>query len=123
MPLVPITVVEVDPFAATARRAGLGEAERIALVEFLAHNPEAGDLIKGTGGLRKLRWARAGEGKRGGFRAIYYFFTSEVPIYLLAVYAKSQQIDLSAEQKRRLTALAEELKACARIVIRARLRP
>jgi hypothetical protein len=52
---VPITVAEVDPFAATADRAGLAEEERNAVVDFVARNPEAGDLIPGTGGLRKLR--------------------------------------------------------------------
>jgi hypothetical protein len=120
MPVVPITVAEVDPFDATARRAGLSDAERTELVEFLALNPEEGDVIQGTGGLRKLRWARTGKGKRGGYRAIYYFFTEEVPIYLLAVYAKNQQVDLNTQQKARLTELAEELKANARKVVRLR---
>lgn len=123
MPFVPITVAEVDPFDATARRAGVSDDERAELIQFLAANPEAGDLIQGTGGLRKLRWARTGKGKRGGYRAIYYFFTSEVPIYLLAIYAKNQQVDLSAVQKARLTELAAELKANARKVARPRNRP
>lgn len=120
MPLSLITVAEVDPFDATARRAGLSDAERAALVAFLAQNPETGDLIPGTGGLRKLRWAKAGKGKSGGYRAIYYFFTEDVPIYLLAVYAKNQQIDLTAAQKARLTDLAEQLKASARKAARLR---
>jgi hypothetical protein len=120
MPVRLITVAEVDPFDATARRAGLSEVERMALVEFLAHNPEAGDLIQGTGGLRKLRWAKPGKGKSGGYRAIYYYFTEDVPIYLLAIYAKNQQVDLTAAQKARLTDLAEQLKASARKSTRLR---
>lgn len=120
MPVRLITVAEVDPFDATARRAGLSEAERAALVEFLAQNPEAGDLIPGTGGLRKLRWAKAGKGKRGGYRAIYYYFTEDVPIYLLAIYAKNQQVDLTAAQKARLSDLAEQLKTSARKLVRLR---
>lgn len=120
MPFVPITVAEIDPFDATARRAGLSDQERAELIAFLAANPQAGDVIPGTGGLRKLRWARTGEGKRGGYRAIYYFFTDEVPIYLLAIYAKNQQVDLSAQQKRRLSELAVELKASARKAVRPR---
>ncbi len=122
MPVVPITVAEVDPFDATAKRAGLTEGERTELVGFLARNPEVGDLIQGTGGLRKLRWARTGKGKRSGYRAIYYYFTEEVPIYLLAVYAKNQQIDLNTQQKARLTALAEELKANARKIVQLRIK-
>ena len=120
MPLRLITVAEVDPFDATARRAGLSETERIALVEFLAQNSEAGDLIPGTGGLRKLRWAKPGKGKSGGYRAIYYYFSEDVPIYLLAIYAKNQQVDLTAAQKTRLTDLAEQLKASARKSTRLR---
>lgn len=122
MPFKLVTVAEVDPFEATARRAGLSEEERAELVVFLAANPEAGDLIQGTGGLRKLRWAKQGGGKRGGYRAIYYFFTEEVPIYLLAIYAKNQQVDLSATQRARLSELAAELKASARKMARPRSR-
>jgi hypothetical protein len=122
MPVVPITVAEVDPFDASARRAGLSEAARTELVEFLARNPEAGDLIQGTGGLRKLRWAGKGKGKRGGYRAIYYYFTEEVPIYLLAIYAKNQQIDLNTVQKARLSELAEQLKTSARKIVRLRIK-
>jgi hypothetical protein len=120
MPVRLITVAEVDPFDATAKRAGLTEDERAALVEFLAQNPVAGDLIPGTGGLRKLRWAKPGKGKRGGYRAIYYYFTEDVPIYLLAIYAKNSQVDLTAAQKARLTTLAAQLKASAGKILRLR---
>jgi hypothetical protein len=116
----PITVAEVDPFDATARRAGLSDAERRELVEFLATHPEAGVIIPGTGGLRKLRWARPGKGKSGGYRAIYYYFSEGVPIYLLAIYAKNQQVDLTSAQKVRLSALADELKTQARKIVRLR---
>lgn len=109
-----VTVAEVDPFSATASRAGLTEEEREAITLFLANNPEAGEVIPDTGGLRKLRWPGKGKGKRGGYRVIYYFFSEAIPVYLLAVYPKTQQIDLTAEQKRRLTRLAGELKAEAR---------
>jgi mRNA-degrading endonuclease RelE of RelBE toxin-antitoxin system len=114
-----ITVAEVDPFSATAARADLSEEERQAITVFLANNPEAGEVIPDTGGLRKLRWPGKGRGKRGGYRVIYYFFNKTTPVYLFAVYPKSQQIDLTAEQKRRLAGLVTELKAAAR----ARCRP
>lgn len=114
MATVYITVAEVDPFPATAKTAGLTEDERKELTDFLAQNPEAGVLIPRTGGLRKLRWAKDGGGKRGGYRVIYYFFDHMVPIFLLAIYPKSQQVDLTPDQEKKLTALAEELKTAAR---------
>jgi mRNA-degrading endonuclease RelE of RelBE toxin-antitoxin system len=114
-----ITVAEIDPFSATAARADLTEEERQAITLFLANNPEAGEVIPDTGGLRKLRWPGKGRGKRGGYRVIYYFFNKTTPVYLLAVYPKSQQIDMSAEQKKRLARLANELKAAARARCRA----
>jgi mRNA-degrading endonuclease RelE of RelBE toxin-antitoxin system len=120
MPLGPITVVEVDPFPATARRTGLAEEERQDITLYLAQMPDAGDVIPGTGGLRKLRWPGRGKGKRGGYRVIYYYFNDAVPLYLLAVYPKNQQIDLAPQQKARLTALADELKAEARRNVKAR---
>jgi hypothetical protein len=68
----------------------LAEGERAELVTFLGSNPEAGDIIAETGGVRKLRWARAGMGKRGGARVIYYFHNERMPIFLLAAYAKTK---------------------------------
>ncbi|MGH7014821.1 MAG: type II toxin-antitoxin system RelE/ParE family toxin [Stellaceae bacterium] len=115
-----VTVAEIDPFDATARRAGLTEDERTELVDFLAANPEKGDLMPGTGGLRKLRWRKGGRGKRSGYRAIYYFFSDDMPIYLMAIYAKNQRTDLSPEQRRQLSALAEDLKASARAAMAKR---
>ena|SRR5579863_7566177 len=113
MPNAFMTIAEVDPFPATAARVGLAEDERQELVSYLALNPTVGDVIIGTGGLRKLRWAGRSKGKRGGYRVIYYFFNESLPLYLLAVYPKNQQVDLTSDQRRRLTALATELKAVA----------
>jgi mRNA-degrading endonuclease RelE of RelBE toxin-antitoxin system len=115
-----ITVAEVDPFPATARRAGLTEEERQEITLYLAHRPDAGGVIQGTGGLRKLRWPGSGKGKRGGYRVIYYFFDDEVPLYLLAIYPKNQQVDLTPQQKERLSVLADALKAEARRRAKAR---
>jgi hypothetical protein len=114
MATVYITVAEVDPFEATAKSAGLTDDERTEITDFLARNPEAGVVIPGTGGLRKFRWAKTGGGKRSGYRVIHYFFDLSVPIYLLAVYPKNQQVNLTPDQKKRLSALAEELKTVAR---------
>jgi hypothetical protein len=116
----PITVAEVDPFEATARKAGMTETERGALVDFLARNPEAGAVIRGTGGLRKLRWARPGTGKSGGYRAICYFLDRQTPIFLLAVYAKAKKDDLESAEKKQLAELAAMLKAHAKSLRRVR---
>jgi|HubBroStandDraft_1064217.scaffolds.fasta_scaffold344297_2 mRNA-degrading endonuclease RelE of RelBE toxin-antitoxin system len=118
-----ITVAEVDPFATTAARAGLSEDEREQLIIFLARNPAVGDLIPGSGGLRKLRWAGKGKGKRGGYRVIYYYFNEALPVYLLAVYPKNQQVDLTPHQKARLISLGAALKAEALKRARARRVP
>jgi len=71
----------------------------MALVDYLARNPLAGDLIPGTGGVRKVRWALEGRGKRGGARIIYYFHNPRVPLFALAMYAKNERADLSAADR------------------------
>lgn len=73
----------------------------------LADDPEAGDLIPGTGGLRKIRMAAKGHGKRGGARVIYYYFTSASQIALLLAYAKNEAEDLTATQKKALKQVIE----------------
>lgn len=117
---IPVTVAEIDPFESTARRAGLTEDERYGLVDYLARHPEKGDLIPGTGGLRKLRWSKGGRGKRSGYRAIYYFFSEDFPICLLAIYPKNQRVNLSAEQRKQLSAQADTLKEAFRATVRKR---
>lgn len=75
--------------------------------EVLAENPEAGDLIKGTGGLRKIRMALPGRGKSGGARVIYYYVQSAAQIRLLLAYEKSEQDDLTDEQRKALRKIVE----------------
>ena len=70
-----------------------------ALQAFLSVRPHAGDVIRGTGGVRKIRWAMPGRGKRGGIRIIYYWLAKEEHIYLLTVYAKGAKDDLSAAER------------------------
>jgi hypothetical protein len=81
-------------FLAISRKL-MDEAERTSLVLFLAFNPEAGDLVPGTGGLRKLRWALEGRGKRGGARVIYYCHSERMPLFIVTVYAKNVRDDIS----------------------------
>lgn len=79
-----------------------------ALQAALAANPAAGDLIPGTGGLRKVRWGTRGKGKRGGMRVIYYWIVSDEQIFMLLAYPKNQQDDLTADQKRLLSQLVKK---------------
>lgn len=74
----------------------------------LAMDPECGDLIRGTGGLRKVRWQGAGRGKRGGVRVIYYWAQSPEIILLLVIYGKNEQDDLTSDQRKILKAIVEE---------------
>lgn len=105
----PITVAETQAFARSAEKIW-SEDERAELVDYLAHNPEAGDVIPGTGGVRKLRWARAGSGKRGGARVVYFYYRPDCPLYLLLAYAKAQATDLSADEKKAVAAFAATIK-------------
>jgi hypothetical protein len=95
----PMAVVETERFLAHAARLGLSETERTALVIFLAGNPEAGVIVPGTGGVRKLRWALPGRGKSGGARAIYYYHNESIPLYALDIYAKNQKANLSGAER------------------------
>ncbi|MCY1179849.1 Toxin HigB-2 [compost metagenome] len=78
------------------------------LQQQLIANPEAGDLIQGTGGLRKIRIAAKGHGKRGGARVIYYHFVSASQIAFLLAYPKGEQEDLTSDQKKALRQVVEK---------------
>jgi hypothetical protein len=110
MPARLVTVAETPLFVRQAEDVW-SDAEREAFVLFIAANPERGDLIPETGGVRKIRWGRAGAGKRGGTRVIYFYHDAERPLYLLMVYAKARQEDLTADEKREVRKLAATLKA------------
>jgi|SRR6516164_688952 hypothetical protein len=76
----------------------------------LAENPKMGDTVAGAGGIRKTRLKSASKGKRGGFRVCYYYLESNELIYLLCLYAKNEQEDLSADEKKSLKNIANVLK-------------
>jgi len=75
----------------------------------LFFRPETGKIIKGSGGLRKIRWKTQGSGKRGGFRLIYYWDTPYDTIYMLLIYRKSKQEDLTSNQLKTLSSLVKEM--------------
>jgi len=103
-----ITVAETEPFQ---RKVGnlLSGIEKAELIAYLSMRPQAGVLIQGTGGIRKLRWARIGRGKSGGVRVIYYFHSPEMPLYLLTVFGKNQKANISKEEKNTLAKAVKKL--------------
>jgi hypothetical protein len=105
-----ITVAETPLFSRQDREVW-DDTEREAFIDFIARNPEQGDLIPETGGVRKIRWARPGSGKRGGMRVIYFYHNGDRPLYLLMVYAKARQDNLTAEEKKAVRKLAAILKS------------
>ena len=85
----------------------LSDDELNALQWALIANPQRGDLIRGSGGLRKIRWAVAGRGKRGGLRIIYYWHVPGSSILLLLAYPKNEQEDLTPAQLKVLKSIIE----------------
>ncbi len=103
-----LTVAELPEYQKTAGRL-LAEEDRRAIVDHLAAHPKAGDLIEGTGGVRKLRWARGGRGKSSGVRVIYYFHSDAMPLYLLTMFAKNERANLNKAERNELAGLVDEL--------------
>ncbi len=97
-------VVETPEFLRKAQGL-LSDGERAALVDWLAAHPTAGDLIVGTGGARKLRWAARGKGKSGGARAITYYGGLGVPVFLLSVFGKQAKANLTPAERNELRAV------------------
>ncbi|HET7411537.1 MAG TPA: type II toxin-antitoxin system RelE/ParE family toxin [Pararhizobium sp.] len=90
------------------------EGEKAALIDYLAANPLVGDEIPGAGGVRKVRFALHGKGKRGGARVIYYWYSDNAPIYALLVYGKGRKTDLTSNEAAAVSAFAKAIKAARR---------
>lgn len=103
-----IEIVPVRGFEKQAKRLLTPEGLS-GLMMHLARDPEAGVVIRHTNGVRKVRWGKEGCGKRGGVRVVYYYRDLNMPLYLLAVYAKREKIDLTARERRELCGLVNEL--------------
>jgi len=102
------TVVETVPYLADAKRLFSAE-EQATIVDTISTNPRCGDVMPGTGGVRKLRVAASGRGKRGGARVIYLFGGDNVPVFLLACFAKNDKSDLSQAERNNLARMTVEL--------------
>lgn len=103
-----LTVAELPEFIHTASKL-LTESERQDIIRYLAEHPKSGDLMEGTGGVRKLRWGRGGQGKSGGVRVIYYFHNEVMPLYLLTLFAKGNQANLTMAERHDLADLVKLL--------------
>jgi hypothetical protein len=93
--------IEDDGFL-KRRRGLMDDDELFALMDWMAVHPDGGKVIPGSGGLRKVRWAAKGHGKRGGVRVIYFWWMADDRILLLDVYAKGKQEDLTAGEIEKL---------------------
>ena len=102
------TVVELPEFLRRAK-AIMSDEDRFALVNYIAANPEAGVSL--GGGLRKVRVARQGSGKSGGYRTIYVFGSVHVPIFLVTVFAKNEKDNLTKVEQADLVAMSKALLA------------
>lgn len=93
------SVIETNAYLAAAKNAGMSAEEQAGVVDLIAANPEAGEIMPGCGGARKLRVAKPGKGKSGGYRVITYFGGANVPVFLLTVFPKNMKSNLTkAEQ-------------------------
>ncbi len=103
-----ITVAEVPEYIRRVEKL-LSNEERRDVIDYLAAHPKAGDLMEGTGGVRKLRWGRGSQGKSGGVRVIYYFHSEAMPLYLLTLFAKNERANISKAERNELAGLVEIL--------------
>ncbi len=104
------TIAETPEYIRRAEKL-LADTERRDVLNYLAAHPRSGDLMEGTGGVRKLRWSRGGRGKSGGVRVIYYFHNESMPLYLLTLFAKNERANLSKAERNELAELVGLLVA------------
>ena len=104
------TVLETGAYLGAAADVGMTEDERNAVVDLLAANPIAGDVMPGCGGARKLRVAKPGKGKSGGYRVISYFGGEDLPVFLLTVFGKNERANLTQAERNGLAALTKRLR-------------
>ena len=93
------TVIETAAYLAAAKSAGMGEDERSAVVDIIAADPTSGEIMPGCGGARKLRVARPGTGKSGGYRIVTYYAGEAVPVFLLTVFPKNVKANLTKAER------------------------
>ena len=103
------SVIEMPEFIRCARKLGISNDERESIINMIASNPDIGDEIVGTGGMRKLRVASPGKGKSGGYRVITFFSGVDIPVFLITVYAKNQKDNLTDKEKKAFKSLSTSI--------------
>ena len=118
------SILETPGYLEDAREAELTDVERDRVIAVLTINPMAGDVIPGTGGARKIRFAGKGRGKSGGYRVITYYGGKDIPLFLLNVFSKGDRADLSMAQRnllrRELAGLADDYRKGVREYVERR---
>ena len=104
------TVAETAPYLDDCKAERVSEAQRAEIVDVLAKDPEAGDVIRESGGARKVRFSARGRGKSGGFRVITAYVGDHAPVYLVALYSKAEKANLSADDLKTIKSLIATLK-------------
>jgi hypothetical protein len=104
------TVVETPSYRAAAKQAGLSQDELDAVLDAVMANPAAGELIRGSGGVRKVRIGKDEGGKSGGYRALTYFMDMAAPAFLLFVIDKADIENISDAQRNQLRTAAKAIK-------------
>ncbi|MCQ9147641.1 MULTISPECIES: type II toxin-antitoxin system RelE/ParE family toxin [Brucella/Ochrobactrum group] len=103
------TVIETPAYLASAKDENVSDQELKDIVSFIAANPDAGDIMPGTGGARKLRFGGKGKGKSGGYRIITFYADENMPVFLLDIYSKDTQANLSQAERNELRKLLTAL--------------
>ena len=92
------TIVELPEYKKQVQKH-FSKSDAELIINYLAEHPKAGDLMQGTGGIRKPRWAKNSKGKSGGVRVIYYFHNESMPLFLLSLFGKNEKANLSHSER------------------------
>ncbi len=102
------TIVELPEFLKKSEKL-LAKSEKLSVINYLASHPAAGQIMQGTGGIRKLRWSAQGKGKSGGVRIIYYHHNESIPLFLLSIFGKGEKANLTKSERNTLAKLTSIL--------------
>lgn len=114
-------VIETDAYQGSVLAAGLTDKERQDICNYISADPSAGDLMPGTGGARKVRFAGRGKGKSGGFRVVTYYAADDVPVFLLDLFSKGDKVNLTKAERNELREVLSTLVADYRESVKDRV--
>ncbi len=102
-------VIETPDYLADVKALSLTDDERRFIVDYVAHFPDAGVEMKGTGGARKIRFAGRSKGKSGGYRVVTFYAGKDIPVFLLSIFSKGEKANLSQAERNELKQILEAL--------------